>query len=75
MAMDSDTLGEKWADVIIKASVVPPTPDMIVNIQRFWKNMAKEAVGHINDNAEVPPGISVSTPVGPGSTTGTGKVN
>jgi hypothetical protein len=78
MAMDSDALGLKWANVIINASATPPTPDMITNMQKFWKDMAKEAVTHIQDNAEVPAGISVSTTGSAtsqaGKTTDAGKV-
>jgi hypothetical protein len=74
MAMDADVLGTALAQVVIAGSTVPPTPDMAANMQTFWKKMAKEIVAHIQDNAEVPAGIAVSTSAGDGSTTGPGKV-
>jgi hypothetical protein len=74
MAMDSDILGLALAKVILGKSAVPPTPDMVVNTQQYWKDIAKEIVDHIKNNAEVPSGISVSTSGGGGATTGTGKV-
>jgi hypothetical protein len=74
MAMNSDALGMAIAKTLMGKSTVPPTPDMVTNIQQFWKDIAKDYVDHIQENAEVPAGIAVSTPVGPGSTTGTGKV-
>jgi hypothetical protein len=74
MAMDSDVLGLALAKVIMSKSVVPPTPDMVVNTQQYWKDIAKEIVDHIQNNAEVPSGITVSTGGGDGKTTGTGTV-
>jgi hypothetical protein len=74
MAMDSDVLGMAVAQTLISKSTVPPTPDMTVNIQQVWKDVCKDFVYHIQDNAEVPAGISVSTSAGSGATTGTGKV-
>jgi hypothetical protein len=74
MAMDSDALGMAVAKTLIGKSTVPPTPDMVTNIQQFWKDVCKDFVDHIQEKAEVPAGIAVSTSGGPGSTTGTGKV-
>jgi hypothetical protein len=74
MAMDSDALGMAVAQTLMSKSTVPPTPEMVTNIQQFWKDVCKDFVDHIQKNAEVPAGIAVSTPVGPGSTTGAGKV-
>jgi hypothetical protein len=74
MAMNSDTLGAAISSVIIEGSPVPPTPAMEANITDFWQKVAKKWVGHIQDNAEVPAGITVTTSTGSGSTTGTGKV-
>jgi hypothetical protein len=70
MAMDSDALGAAIAKVLTDRSAVPPTPDMIANIQQFWKDVSAEMVGHIQNNAEVPAGISVATSGGPASQTG-----
>jgi hypothetical protein len=61
MAMNGDVLGLAIAAVLLRKSTVPPTPDMITNIQEFWKDVSGEFVGHIQKNAEVPLGISVST--------------
>jgi hypothetical protein len=74
MPMNSDALGLALAKVVLGKSAVPPTPDMVVNTQQYWKDVAKEIVDHIKNNAEVPPDISVSTSGGNGKTTGTGKV-
>jgi hypothetical protein len=70
MAMNSDILGLAIAKVLTDRSTVPPTPDMITNIQQFWKDVSAEMVGHIQDYAEVPAGISVATSGGPASQTG-----
>jgi hypothetical protein len=74
MAMNSDALGAAIASVIIEGSPVPPTPEMVENITDFWKKVAKKWVGHIQNNAEVPAGITVTTSTGAGATTGTGKI-
>jgi hypothetical protein len=70
MAMDKDVLGMALAGVVVGASSVPPTPDQLVNIQTFWKNMAAVIIAHIQDNAEVPAGIAVSTTGSPTAQTG-----
>jgi hypothetical protein len=78
MAMNIAQLGAALAQVVIDSSSVPPSPEGALNIQDFWTNIAAEIVEHIQDNAEVPAGISVSTTGGPaaqtGATTGPGKV-
>jgi hypothetical protein len=74
MAMDSDALGIAVANVLIKKSTIPPTPDMVTNMQQFWKDVAKEYVDHIQGNAEVPAGIPVNASGYSGATTGAGKV-
>jgi hypothetical protein len=74
MAMDGDKLGIAVANVLISKSSIPPTPDMVANIRQFWKDVCTEYVSHIQDNAEVPPGITVNASGYTGSTTGTGKV-
>jgi hypothetical protein len=61
MAMDKDVLGMALAGVVVDASSVPPAPDQLINIQTFWKNMSAVIIAHIQDNAEVPAGIAVST--------------
>jgi hypothetical protein len=74
MAMDSDVLGLALAKVIIERSTIPPTPDMVIDLQIFWKDMAKEIVDHIKNNAEVPAGIAVVAGSESGATVATGKV-
>jgi hypothetical protein len=74
MAMDGDVLGEAVANVLIKKSTIPPTPAMVTNIQQFWKDVCNEHVKHIQNNAEVPPGITLNAGGYSGSTTGAGKV-
>jgi hypothetical protein len=61
MAMDKDALGTALAKVVTDASSVSPTPEQLLNIQQFWKNFANELIVHIQNNAEVPAGIKVST--------------
>jgi hypothetical protein len=74
MAMDGDALGTAVANVLISKSVIPPTPDMIADMYDFWKAVCSEHVSHIQDYAEVPSGIPVSTSGGAGATNGPGKV-
>jgi hypothetical protein len=78
MAMDSDILGLAIAKTLMDKSAIPPTPDMIVNIQQFWKDVSKDVVDHITDNAEVPAGIEVATTgsaaAQTGATTSAGQV-
>ena len=78
MAMDGDVMGSAIAAVLINRSTVPPTPDMAANIQQFWKDVAAEVVIHIQEYAEVPAGIGVSTTgtasAQTGATTGAGQV-
>jgi hypothetical protein len=78
MAMDGDVLGLAIAAVLIGKSTVPPTPEMVLNMQQFWKDVSAEMVGHITDFAEVPAGIAVSTTGSPtaqtGATTDAGKI-
>ena len=76
MALDGDALGLAIAQTILGKSTIPPTPGMIANIQEFWKDIAAVLVGHIQDNAEVPAGISVQVDPnsGKGATDGPGNV-
>lgn len=64
-------LGDKIADLIID----PEAPAEIKNrITLLWENIGAEIVAHIVANATVPPGIPISSPAGPGSTTGQGSI-
>jgi len=78
MAMDGDVLGAAIAQVLIGKSTMPPTPEMVSNMAEFWQAVAAEVVTHVQDNAQVLPGIAVSgtSAVGPvtGSTTGPGQI-
>lgn len=58
MAMNGDTLGVAIADAIMDASA---SEDGKTQCREFWKKVANEIVSHIQSNAEVPAGISVST--------------
>lgn len=58
MAMNGDTLGVAIADAIMDASASEAGK---TQCREFWKKVANEIVSHIQSNAEVPAGISVST--------------
>jgi hypothetical protein len=74
MAMDFDALGTKIAqDVLVQCGQLPAGP-AFAKMKEFWTIVAKDVVQHIQDNAEVPAGISVTTSTGSGATNGTGKV-
>jgi hypothetical protein len=74
MAMDGDVLGLTVAAVLIGKSTVPPTPEMIMNIQQFWKDVCGAYVDHVQSSAEVPMGIPLAAGAYAGATTGPGKV-
>jgi hypothetical protein len=74
MAMDGDVLWLAIAKVLMDRSTIPPTPDMIVNIQQFWKDVCNEQVDHIQNNAEVPAGIALQAGSYSGKTIEAGKV-
>jgi hypothetical protein len=74
MAMDSDVLGLAIAQTLMSRSTIPPTPEMTVNIQQFWKDVSKNVVTHIQGNADVLPGIALTAGQETGATTGTGKI-
>ena len=75
MAMNGDTLG-----LAIAAAVLDPgaTAEAKAICENFWKKIGNEIVSHIQENAEVPAGISVSTTgtqsAQTGSTTTAGSV-
>jgi hypothetical protein len=78
MAMNGDTLGQEWAQLIAGLSSVPPDPDQMANLETLYKAMAGILVSHIQENAEVPAGIAVKTAgsasAQEGATTGVGKI-
>lgn len=71
MAMDGDELGDA-----IYAAIVNPLapPDVQAQVKALWEKIGTAIVTYIQNKAEVPAGISVSTNTGTGSTTGTGSV-
>lgn len=71
MAMDGDKLGKEIADVITHSGA---PADVKVAVLDLWQKIGRTIVAHIQTNAVVPSGITVSTTGGGGSTTGTGKV-
>jgi hypothetical protein len=74
MAMDFDSLGTKIAqDILVQCGQLSGGP-AFPKMKEFWTIIAKNCIEHIQDNAEVPPGITTTGPEGPGKTTGTGKV-
>jgi hypothetical protein len=74
MAMNFDALGTKLAqDILVQCGQLPAGP-AFAKMKEFWTIVAKDAVQHIQENAEIPAGISVTTSAGSGSTSGTGKV-
>lgn len=71
MAMDGKALGDAIAAVITDAQA---TPAMKQQIKALWEKIGGAIVSHIQQNAQVLPGILVSTPVGAGSTSGPGQI-
>jgi hypothetical protein len=55
MAMDGDVLGVAVANVLINKSTIPPTPDMVTNIQQFWKDVCNEHVNTYRIMRKYPP--------------------
>lgn len=75
MAMNGDTLGMAIATAILDSGASAAGK---AQCEEFWKKVANEIVSHIQQNAEVPAGISVSTSgsstAQTGSTTSAGQV-
>jgi hypothetical protein len=71
MAMDGSKLGKEIAAEIMNTSA---PADVKAQVIALWEKIGTAIVSHIVDNAEVPPGIAVSTPAGPGATSASGKV-
>lgn len=75
MAMNGDTLGMAIATAILDPSA---SAEGKAQCEEFWKKVGNEIVSHIQQNAEVPAGISVSTSgsstAQTGSTTSAGQV-
>lgn len=75
MAMNGDTLGMAIATAILDSGASAAGK---AQCEKFWKKIANEIVSHIQQNAEVPAGISVSTSgsstAQTGSTTSAGQV-
>lgn len=58
MAMDGDAMGTAIANAIMDSGASEEGKAACIAI---WKKIANEIVSHIQNNAEVPAGISVST--------------
>jgi hypothetical protein len=58
MAMNGDTLGTAIATAVLDSGASAAGK---AQCEEFWKKVANEIVSHIQSNAEVPAGISVST--------------
>lgn len=75
MAMNGDTLGMAIATAVLDSGASAAGK---AQCEEFWKKVANEIVSHIQSNAEVPAGISVSTTGSPtaqtGATTAPGSV-
>jgi hypothetical protein len=69
--MDGNKMGSEVAAAIMNTGAPPEVQAQVIAL---WQKICSAMVAHMVDNAEVPAGIAVSTPVGPGATTGTGKV-
>jgi hypothetical protein len=75
MAMNGNEMGSEIAAAIMNTDA---PPEVQAQVTALWQKIGAAIVTHIQKNAEVPAGITVSTTGSPaaqtGSTTGTGKV-
>jgi hypothetical protein len=75
LAGTGKALGDKIAALIIAPNA---DPGVKADIMALWENIGDVIVDHVIANAQVPPGISVSTTGGPaaqtGSTTSAGQI-
>ena len=71
MAMDGNQLGQEITNAIMNTSA---PADVKAQILDLWQKIGTCIVDHITTNGIVPPGIPVSTPVGPGATSGPGSI-
>ena len=75
MAMNGDALGLAIAAAVLDPGATAEAKEICEN---FWKKVGNVMVSHIQENAEVPAGISVSTTgtqsAQTGSTTSAGSV-
>lgn len=71
MAMNGKVLGDAIAAVITSPDA---TAQMKQQIQTLWESIGDVIVDHIQQNAQVLPGIAVSTPAGAGATTAPGQI-
>lgn len=58
MAMNGDTLGMAIAAAVLDSGA---SAEGRTQCEEFWKKVAGEIVSHIQQNAEVPAGITVTT--------------
>jgi hypothetical protein len=75
MAMNGNKMGSEVAAAIMNTDAPPEVQARVIAL---WQKICAAMVAHIQDNAEVPPGIAVATAgsssAQTGSTTATGKV-
>jgi predicted KAP-like P-loop ATPase len=71
MAMNGNQLGQEIANTIMNMSA---PPEVKVQVLDLWQKIGTCIVDHITINGQVPPGISVSTPAGPGETSEPGSI-
>jgi len=71
MAMNGNDLGTEIAEAIMNSDI--PT-EVKEEVEKLWKKIGTAIVNHIQENAEIPAGIAVSTSGGGGQTTETGSV-
>jgi hypothetical protein len=71
MAMDGNQLGREIANAIM--NIAAPA-DVKVQVLDLWQIIGSCIVDHVTKNGQVPSGIPVSTPAGPGATSGPGTI-
>jgi hypothetical protein len=67
MAMDGNKLGQEITAAIVDGAAPPIIQAQVLTL---WQKIGGAIVKHIQDNAEVPAGIPVTTNGGPTSQTG-----
>ena len=69
--MNGNGLGTEIANAIISADA---PPEVKAEVIKLWQKIGSAIVSHIQTNAQVPQGIAVTTPAGPGATSAPGSV-
>jgi predicted KAP-like P-loop ATPase len=71
MAMSGNQLGQEIANAIMNTAA---PPEVKIQVLDLWQKISNCIVDHITENGQIPQGIPVSTPVGPGATSGPGSI-